>query len=434
MATLADSFLQDLEDLEELEEDGVEEEATAFCEHEEETGEIADAVVMYFRSLEGDESDTAISNLCKQPGFVELIKRVASLRAAEAEDGSSAPPLDDEYELIEQCNQFVVKLDTEILNIHKFLRDIYSKKFPELESIVYSPLEYISVVKRVQNETDLTKIDLSDLLPNTVIMAVTVAASMTTGSPLPPPELTNLSKASTEALDLADKRKEILLYLESRMKFLAPNLTAILGSSLAARLLSHAGGLTYLARMPAQNIMLIGSSKKATVGFSSATAGVRLGIISMSELVLGVPPHCRNRALKYVCGRSALAARVDSFGQSPGGEEGCRMREEIVQALVKYQLPPPAPVKKSLPIPIPIPTGLRESVNFVDELILSGREPTQALRIYSYKIYYIYCECMLFICGCKKLQYLYGSIVYMHLCMECIVHIYKHDYRVAARE
>ena len=31
--------------------------------------------------------------------------------------------------------------------IHKFVRDMYSKRFPELESLVHTPLEYIKTVQ-----------------------------------------------------------------------------------------------------------------------------------------------------------------------------------------------------------------------------------------------------------------------------------------------
>ncbi len=31
--------------------------------------------------------------------------------------------------------------------IHKFIKDKYSKRFPELESLVHTPLEYIHSVK-----------------------------------------------------------------------------------------------------------------------------------------------------------------------------------------------------------------------------------------------------------------------------------------------
>ena len=31
--------------------------------------------------------------------------------------------------------------------IHKFVRDLYSKRFPELESLVHTPLEYVRTVQ-----------------------------------------------------------------------------------------------------------------------------------------------------------------------------------------------------------------------------------------------------------------------------------------------
>eukprot|EP00971_Amphidinium_carterae_P102389 2027123-Amphidinium_carterae.1 len=63
------------------------------------------------------------------------------------------------------------------------------------------------------------------------------------------------------------KRSTYIVLLRSG---LAPNLSALLGAALAAKLITAAGGLLNLARMPAQNIMLIGSTKKALLGMSGA--------------------------------------------------------------------------------------------------------------------------------------------------------------------
>ncbi|CEL98412.1 unnamed protein product [Vitrella brassicaformis CCMP3155] len=379
MATLADSFLQDLEDLE----DDLQQEQPAADEESDE--EIIDAVEAYEKAQ--TQTVAVVSNLAKQQHFLNVLERVRKLTSGNEDamdvDGEKETPKvavkreegnndsnngeaielrdgkGDEYDLIEQCNQLVGTIDSEIMNIHKFIKDVYGKKLPELEQIVYSPLEYIAIIKRVGNETDLTQIDLSDLLPNTVIMAVTVAASMTTGSPLPPSELDKVMGAAEEALHLAECRKDVLLYLESKMSLMAPNLTAILGSALAARLLTQAGGLLNLSRMPAQNIMLIGSQKKASVGFSTATAGNTVGLIFQSDLVLGTPPAFRNRAVKLVAGKCSLAARVDSFNESPQGQVGVQLREKIVQSLLKSQEPPPAPQKKALPLPDEKPKARR---------------------------------------------------------------------------
>ena len=44
------------------------------------------------------------------------------------------------------------------------------------------------------------------------------------------------------------------MYVSSRMNVLAPNLSGIVGTTTAAKLLGVAGGLTGLAKMPACNV------------------------------------------------------------------------------------------------------------------------------------------------------------------------------------
>ena len=71
---------------------------------------------------------------------------------------------DPEYQLIVESNNMLVELDTEISMydstkhcmhnvslypdvIHKYTRDNYAKRFPELESLIHTPMEYIKTVK-----------------------------------------------------------------------------------------------------------------------------------------------------------------------------------------------------------------------------------------------------------------------------------------------
>merc|ERR1719235_979464 len=112
-------------------------------------------------------------------------------------------------------------------------------------------------------------------------MTITVAFSMSQGSLLPPQEVGKVDGACDEAFTLNDSKRDVLLYLESRMSALAPNLSALLGAALAAKLITAAGGLLNLSRMPAQNIMLVGSTKKALLGMSSSSYATQ-GIVMIS--------------------------------------------------------------------------------------------------------------------------------------------------------
>jgi U4/U6 small nuclear ribonucleoprotein PRP31 len=368
MATLADSFLQDLEDIEERDAD---EEATGpknkgkakekrvvNAVGEDSDDEIPDAVQAYEAAEKSGSS--SVSEMLKNDEFQKLMDEVRERKDEQPalELGKQLSEEDTEYPLITRCNSLVREIDEEMLNIHRFVRDIYSKKFPELESIVVSPLDYLQVVQRIGNTKDLTAIDFSDILPNTAVMAITVTASMTGGTQLQHQELDKMLVACDEAFLLNDCKRDVLLYLESRMSGLAPNLSALLGAALAAKLITAAGGLLNLARMPAQNIMLVGSQKKALLGMASSSYHTQ-GIILASDLILSTPMEFRNRAVKLVAGKCGLAARVDSFHESPLGQVGTQLREKILQSLAKAQEPPPAKQKKTLPPPEDKPRAKR---------------------------------------------------------------------------
>merc|ERR1719378_1772800 len=122
---------------------------------------------------------------------------------------------------------------------------------------------------------------------------------MSTGKMLEEEILEQCLASCDDAFTLNDCKRDVLLYLESRMSGLAPNLSALLGASLAAKLVTAAGGLLNLARMPAQNIMLVGSMKKALLGMVTSAYHTQ-GIIMFSDLILSTPLEFRNRAVKLV--------------------------------------------------------------------------------------------------------------------------------------
>ena len=85
------------------------------------------------------------------------------------------------------------------------------------------------------------------------------------------------------AMELAEIKRKIFEYVESRMAFIAPNLSAIIGANIAAKLLGAAGGLTNLSKMPANNVSLLGQQKKVAQGFSTATQLPHTGAVSASH-------------------------------------------------------------------------------------------------------------------------------------------------------
>jgi len=268
---------------------------------------------------------------------------------------------DPEYLLIVDANNLAAQIDNETSIIHKFARDIYTKRFPELESLVVQPLEYLLTAKELGNQLENVKSNdtLLQYLTQATIMVVSVTASTTQGKNLTKEELDIVNSACDMAIDLAENKRKIFEYVESRMNFIAPNISAIVGASIAAKLMGAAGGLTKLSKMPANNISLLGQQKKVSTGFSSATQLPHTGFIYYSQIVQDTPPDLRRKVARIVGAKCTLAARVDSFHQSNDGHVGMEYREEILKKIDKMQEPAIVKGVRALPAPVDAPKKKR---------------------------------------------------------------------------
>ncbi|KAL5552914.1 hypothetical protein UlMin_040315 [Ulmus minor] len=348
MATLADSFLADLDELSDNEENvHAEENADVGNIEEDLDGDLAD-----IENLNYDDLDS-VSKLQKSQRFAEIMQKVEDALEKVTDTSNQGVVLEDdpEYQLIVDCNALSVDIENEIVIIHNFIRDKYRLKFPELESLVHHPIDYARVVKKIGNEVDVTLVDLEGLLPSAIIMVVSVTASTTSGKPLPEDMLQKTIDACDRALALDSAKKKVLDFVESRMGYIAPNLSAIVGSAVAAKLMGTAGGLASLAKMPSCNVQLLGAKKKNLAGFSTATSQYRVGYLEQTEIFQSTPPSLRMRACRLVAAKSTLAARVDSTRGDPSGTTGRTLREEIRKKIDKWQEPPPAKTAKPLPVP-----------------------------------------------------------------------------------
>lgn len=269
------------------------------------------------------------------------------------EEGTRVGPLEDDptYKLLVECNKLAVDIDNEISLVHNFIRDKYRLKFPELESLVQHPIDYARVVKRIGNEIDLTLVNLEDILPAATVMVVTVTATTTTGRVLSDDNLRKALEGCDMALSLDDDKRLMLQFVESKMGKIAPNLSQIVGSEIAARLMGVAGGLLSLSKMPACNIQVLGAKRKTLAGFSSATVQPHQGFISNCPILQQMPPALRAKGARLIAGKCALLARVDAYGQDPAGGVGAKMKDDILKKVEKWQEPPPAKQVKPLPVP-----------------------------------------------------------------------------------
>ena len=276
----------------------------------------------------------------------------ANSNSGNANNSTSGANSDDEYDVIVASNELLVRIDAEISAVYRFVRDRYAAKFPELESLVTHAMDYVRVVKAIGNHVDLTQVDLTDLLPANTIMVVSMASTTSRGAPLSADALARALEACDVALELDEAKNRILAFVESRMSAVAPNLSALVDTGVAAKMMAAAGGLEPLSKLPANVIGRLGSKKRTLAGLSGATGqAAAAGFLHQCSLMQKTPPDLRVRAARVISGRCALAARCDAYKQDTSGSVGRNFHDEIAAKIAKWQEPPPGKRVKALPAP-----------------------------------------------------------------------------------
>lgn len=111
------------------------------------------------------------------------------------------------------------------------------------------------------------KVDLASVLPSATVITVTVTASATNGSPLDEEALEAVLTLASQILKLDKDKAKLLSFVEGRTSLMAPNVSALVGSATAARLIGLAGGVMELAKIPSCNLQVLGA-KKASRSFT----------------------------------------------------------------------------------------------------------------------------------------------------------------------
>lgn len=312
------------------------------------------------RALTKAKSVHDIAKLEKSEELAALLNDIEGMKAKVAQeeaDGTASDSNrifeeDPEYDVIARSNEMMTKIGAEISLVHRFVQDLYRLRWPELETLVLNPMDFILAVKTLGNDLQRARDALSELFPSASIISLSVAASSTQGQPLSPSNLATVLEACDVALFLDSTRNDIVAYVESRMKHYAPNLSNLIGSKIAAKLITIAGGLSALARNVSGNLQAMGIAKTGSFnGMSAQSALGHVGVIVESELVQRASSENFKRAYRLVSGKCMLAARVDSFHSSPAGQVGAKLKMEIEKKMDKWDEPPPARKEKALPLP-----------------------------------------------------------------------------------
>ncbi|WP_298501372.1 NOP5/NOP56 family protein [uncultured Methanobrevibacter sp.] len=207
----------------------------------------------------------------------------------------------EDKHLIQAINS-IDEIDETISKLIERIREWYALYFPEMD-VIRSNETYIRLIS--QNKTKENIIEAKpEAFPTNVLDLE---------DDINPQDLEIMNRYAKSIYDLQQTRKDIEEYIDAKMESIAPNLRLLVGSSLGAKLISHAGGLKRLAIYPSSTVQIMGAEKALFRHLKSGDRPPKYGLIYQHPQVRGAKWWNRGKIARMLAGKISLAVRRDVF-------------------------------------------------------------------------------------------------------------------------
>lgn len=235
--------------------------------------------------------------------------------------------------MIIQAIGLLDQIDKDVNTFAMRVKEWYSWHFPELVKIVSDNYKYARLVKVIKNKSELSYDQLesiAEIVDNDEGLArqIVDAARASMGTDVSPVDLINILTFADRVISLANYRKNLHEYLISKMNHVAPNLAALIGEVVGARLIAHAGSLTNLSKYPASTVQILGAEKALFRALKTRGKTPKYGLLYHSSFIGRAGTKNKGRLSRYLANKCTIASRIDCFtgiavSVSRGQDEFC---------------------------------------------------------------------------------------------------------------
>ncbi|KAL4623188.1 nucleolar protein 56 [Arapaima gigas] len=243
--------------------------------------------------------------------------------------------------MIIQSIALLDQLDKDINTFSMRVREWYGYHFPELIKIVSDNSTYCALARLIGNRKELNEESLEKLeevvMDGSKAQAILEASRSSMGMDISPIDLINIESFSSRVVSLVKYRQELQEYLHSKMSQVAPNLAVLIGEVVGARLISHAGSLTNLAKYPASTVQILGAEKALFRALKTRGNTPKYGLIFHSTFIGRAAAKNKGRISRYLANKCTIASRIDCFSDVPTSVFGNKLKEQVEERLSFYE-------------------------------------------------------------------------------------------------
>merc|ERR1739844_59574 len=243
--------------------------------------------------------------------------------------------------MIIQSIALLDQLDKDVNTFSMRIREWYSYHFPELVKIVPDNYTFAKCVKVVKNRKELTDEAITKLeeviMDSAKAKAVVDASKTSMGMDISQVDLMNIDMFANRVVALAEYRKELSKYLQDKMGNVAPNLATLIGDVVGARLISHAGSLTNLAKYPASTVQILGAEKALFRALKKKGNTPKYGLIFHSSFIGRAAAKNKGRISRFLANKCSIASRIDCFAEHATNILGSKLKEQVEDRLKFFE-------------------------------------------------------------------------------------------------
>ena len=250
--------------------------------------------------------------------------------------------------LIKNAIDAVDEIDKSINVLVMRLREWYSLHHPSLNRLVEDQELFAKILEACAGKANINKDCLESVgVPANVAEQVVKALTGDIGAELQDSDLEVINSLAKSMNGLYQMRNELETYISSMMEAVAPNLAALAGPMIGARLISLAGSLKELARKPSSTIQVFGAEKALFRSLKTGADPPKHGIIYRVPEINTAPFWQRGKIARSLAGKLSIAARIDAYSDR---DSGSSLREQFMSRVEEIRrqnpkAPPPKPQK-----------------------------------------------------------------------------------------
>jgi nucleolar protein 56 len=287
----------------------------------------------------GEIIRSGLQKIAEQVGFKgvnELVREVNLILTRQKLRAEAA----ERDKLIIQSIGLLNEIDKFANILSGLIREWYSIHFPELSRLVPEHQAYLKLILEIGTRGRFTQasVKAAAKLSDEDSARIAESAKSSLGAHFDELDIKALRDCAREVLALYELRERVAEYINGLMAQVAPNLRAVVGGAIGARLISIAGGLRELSRLPASTVQLLGAEKALFRALRTHARPPKYGVIYQYPEVRGAPRWQRGRIARALAGKVTIAARVDSMsGEFVGDKLAADLKARIEEIKSRYK-------------------------------------------------------------------------------------------------